>query len=60
MKLFTDTNLPLLSTQNILDSEEKTMWDELMKTHHYLGFHDLIGEGIRYVAVHNTEIHALN
>lgn len=60
MKLFTDTNLCLLPTKNILDfievrpifPKEKTRWDELMKAHHYLGFHDLIGEGIRYVAVY--------
>lgn len=61
MKLFTDTDLSSLPTKNILDSievrpilsEEKTRWDELMKAHHYLGFGNLIGEGIRYVAVYH-------
>ena len=60
MELFTDTDLSSLSTKDILDSievrpispEEKTRWDELMKAHHYLGFRNLIGEGIRYVAVY--------
>lgn len=60
MKLFTDLDLSSLPAKNILDSievrpifpEEKISWDELMKAHHYLGFHDLIGEGIRYVAVY--------
>ena len=60
MKLFTDTVLSSLSTKGILNSievrlilpEEKTAWDELMKTHHYLGFGNLIGEGLRYVAVY--------
>lgn len=60
MKIFTDTDLSLTPAKNILDSievrpilpEEKNMWDELMQTHHYLGFHDLIGEGMRYVAVY--------
>ena len=52
---------PLQSAKDILNStfvrpispEEKTTWDELMNAHHYLGFHSLIGEGIRYVAVYN-------
>lgn len=60
MELLTDTYLSSLSTKDILDSievrpilpEEKTRWDELMKAHHYLGFGNLIGEGIRYVAVY--------
>ena len=60
MKLFTDTDLASLPTKDILDSievhpilpEEKTRWDELMNAHHYLGFGNLIGEGIRYVAVY--------
>lgn len=60
MKLFTDTNPALLPTKDILATievrpifpEEKTTWDELMKAHHYLGFYNLIGEGIRYVAVY--------
>ena len=60
MELFTDTDPSSLSAKDILDSievrpispEEKTRWDELMKAHHYLGFHSLIGEGIRYVAVY--------
>lgn len=60
MELFTDTVLSSLSTKGILNSievrlilpEEKTAWDELMKAHHYLGFGNLIGEGLRYVAVY--------
>jgi len=60
MRLFTDTNLSSLPSKTILDSievrpifpEEKARWNELMKAHHYLGFNNLIGEGIRYVAVY--------
>jgi len=59
MKLFADQNfIATLSIKEILDSievrliapEEKIQWDELMSTHHYLGFGSLIGEGLRYVA----------
>ncbi len=60
MKLLTDKYLSLLPIKDILGSievrpilsEEKTTWDELMKVHHYLGFGNLIGEGLRYVAVY--------
>jgi Transposase DDE domain. len=60
MKLFTDIDLSQLPTEDILDfievrpilPEEKTIWDELMQAHHYLGFDNLIGEGLRYVAVY--------
>ncbi len=29
---------------------EESMWDELMRMHHYLGFRRLVGESIKYVA----------
>ncbi|NIM97199.1 MAG: ISAs1 family transposase [candidate division Zixibacteria bacterium] len=31
--------------------DERPLWDELMRQHHYLGFHSLVGESLRYVAV---------
>jgi len=33
-----------------LRSEEEVRWDELMATHHYLGFRKLVGESLKYVA----------
>lgn len=32
-------------------SEERALWEELMGKYHYLGFHSLIGETLRYVAL---------
>ena len=29
---------------------ERYLWDKLMRRYHYLGFHSLVGESIRYVA----------
>jgi len=31
--------------------KERTQWDRLMREHHYLGFHSMVGESLRYVAV---------
>jgi len=31
--------------------EERSRWDATMRQHHYLGFHSLVGESIRYVAL---------
>lgn len=31
---------------------EREQWDRLMRDHHYLGFHSLIGQSLQYVAVH--------
>ena len=31
--------------------EERSTWDQLMATHHYLGFKQLVGESIRYIAL---------
>jgi hypothetical protein len=30
---------------------ERQQWDQLMKTHHYLGLRGLVGKTLRYVAV---------
>lgn len=30
---------------------ERSQWDALMREHHYLGFHSMVGESLRYVAV---------
>lgn len=31
--------------------EEEGLWDHLMATHHYLGFRQLVGESLKYVAI---------
>lgn len=33
-------------------SSEWSLWDRLMDSHHYLGFKGMIGESLRFVAVH--------
>lgn len=38
---------------------EREQWDRLMRDHHYLGFHSLIGQSLRYVAVHKDRWLAL-
>lgn len=38
---------------------EREQWNSLMKRHHYLGFHSLIGQSLRYVAVHEDRWLAL-
>ena len=38
---------------------ERELWDRLMRYHHYLGFHSLIGQSLRYVAVHKDRWLAL-
>jgi len=38
---------------------ERTRWDTLMAEHHYLGFQGMIGESLRYVAVHQDRWLAL-
>lgn len=35
--------------------EERNSWDQLMATHHYLGFRHLVGESVRYVAILNGQ-----
>lgn len=42
-----------------VSAEEKPCWDELMQRHHYLGFRGMIGESLRYVAVHEDRWVAL-
>ena len=38
---------------------ERHQWDELIRQHHYLGLHSLIGESIRYIAVYQKQWLAL-
>jgi len=35
----------------LVTASERSLWNSLMKQHHYLGFHSLIGQSLRYVAV---------
>jgi len=34
----------------IIQPNEEPKWNELMATHHYLGFRQLVGESIKYIA----------
>ena len=36
----------------LVTASERSQWNDLMKRHHYLGFHSLIGQSLAYVAVH--------
>ncbi len=38
-----------------ITEEERVLWDHLMKAHHYLGFKQLVGESLRYVATHEEQ-----
>ena len=38
-----------------IQGKERLPWDRLMKEHHYLGFKQLVGESIRYVAIHEKK-----
>lgn len=39
----------------VVRSDEVPKWNALMNEHHYLGFKQLVGRGIRYVAEHDGE-----
>ncbi|MGC8494875.1 MAG: ISAs1 family transposase [Syntrophobacteraceae bacterium] len=39
--------------------EERCLWDRLMREHHYLGFRAMVGESLRYVALHQGQWLAL-
>ena len=43
----------------LIRPEERLRWDALMDTHHYLGFKQFAGRGLRYVAEWNGEWLAL-
>ena len=45
-----NTDLTTLTVRPIRSSE-RNEWDQLMATNHYLGFKQLVGESIRYVAL---------
>lgn len=38
---------------------ERSQWDRLMREHHYLGFHSMVGESLRYVAIYQERWLAL-
>ena len=42
-----------------IDPTEKELWNQLMSKHHYLGFRQLVGESIKYIAKINDEWVAL-
>ncbi|MGC8490303.1 MAG: hypothetical protein ACP5SH_01075 [Syntrophobacteraceae bacterium] len=35
--------------------EERCLWDRLMRENHYLDFRSMVGESLRYVAVHQGQ-----
>jgi len=43
----------------LVTASERPLWNSLMKRHHYLGFHSLIGQSLRYVAVYRDRWLAL-
>lgn len=43
----------------IIRPDEELLWNQLMATHHYLGFRQLVGESIKYVAEINGKWVAL-
>ncbi len=42
-------------TVRLINPTERTRWDTIMNTYHYLGFSRLAGRGVRYVAEHNGQ-----
>ncbi|MCC7210885.1 MAG: ISAs1 family transposase [Candidatus Brocadia sp.] len=42
-----------------INRDERHQWDELIRRHHYLGLHSLIGESIRYLAFYQHQWLAL-
>lgn len=43
----------------LVTASERSLWNSLMKRYHYLGFHSLIGQSLRYVATHEDRWLAL-
>ena len=43
----------------LVTASEQSHWNCLMKRHHYLGFHSLVGQSLRYVAVYEDRWLAL-
>jgi Druantia protein DruA/DDE_Tnp_1-associated/Transposase DDE domain len=58
-KDFNSTPLPHPMEVRPIKREERIAWDRLMREHHYLGFHSMVGESLRYVAVHQDQWLAL-
>jgi len=45
------SNLPPVSIKLISGSEQEPLWDQLVRTYHYLGYQKLIGHRLKYIAV---------
>lgn len=43
----------------LIEPQERIRWDELMRTHHYLGLNALVGRSLRYVAEYKGQWLAL-
>ncbi|HID46226.1 MAG TPA: IS701 family transposase, partial [Chromatiaceae bacterium] len=44
------SNLPPVSIKLISGSEQEPIWDQLVRTHHYLSYQKLIGHRLKYMA----------
>ena len=44
------SNLPPVSIRLISGSEQDPLWDQLVRTHHYLSYQKLIGHRLKYIA----------
>jgi hypothetical protein len=49
-------DLQFLSVR-IIRPDEESRWNELMKTHHYLGFRQLVGESINSKSCFKGSVH---
>ena len=45
------SNLPPVSVKLIGESELEPLWDQLVRSYHYLGYHKLIGHRLKYIAL---------
>ena len=48
----TPIKLQNIDVRPVASREEEARWDELMRTHHYLGFNRLTGETLKHVVLH--------
>ena len=52
-------DLRAVTVRPTFGSREHRRWDRLVEEHHYLGFHGVVGKGLRHVAVHGERWLAL-
>ncbi|MEA3466866.1 MAG: DUF4338 domain-containing protein, partial [Thermodesulfobacteriota bacterium] len=42
---------PKVSLTQVVGTEKESLWNELVQTHHYLGFKNLLGKRLKYLAL---------